>query len=218
MSVACDVGMLRIGESSRGVIHRTYYVAGERKCGVVCSGVYTLDSYDGTQVELLLNPYNKRNLAKDRPSVIEHLIVKSVSNADAVWQLGTGELGLLNKVVNTDAITDATGLVRGADSFVMSTYARRGLSMVNFCCEKPTVSDVTVRRAIAMCMDKDAITFNYTGGYGTRADGHYGLGQWMYQMIIGNMERPEPKDDSLTWDDISVDDIGMYPLQGLQDR
>jgi ABC-type transport system substrate-binding protein len=108
----------------------------------------------------------------------------------------------------------------------MSNYPRSGLSYLEFACEKPTVSSEKVRQAIAYCLDRDGIVSDYTGNYGLRVDGYYGVGQWMYGIVNGTTDPPvdppaNPNDAAAqaayekeleAWDKLSLDDLEEYAL------
>ena len=77
------------------------------------------------------------------------------------------------------------------------------------------MSSAAVRQAIASCLDKDALVTDYVGAYGLRADGYYGIGQWMVQLLNGTTIIPEGKftdEDQAKLDEISLDDLKKYDL------
>lgn len=190
----------------------------------VTSGPYQLVSYDGASVEFAINPLYKGNALGQKPS-IETVTFKTVTNADMMQQLESGEVDLLNKVVAADNIDQGVALM-GTGLFSMSSYARIGYSFMSFNCEQPTVSTPAVRQAIAYCLDKDALVAGYVGNYGLRVDGYYGIGQWMYQLVNGtiepNVEEPEAnasaeekaayEEELLAWEEISMENIPVYNL------
>ena len=75
-----------------------------------------------------------------------------------------------------------------------------------------------MRKAIALCMDKEALKDDYVGEFGVKSDGFYGLGQWMYQMVSGTIAQ-EP-DEGMTeeekeklqeaWDEVTLEDQEKY--------
>ena len=190
----------------------------------VTSGPYKLISFDGKTVEFEINEYYKGNAYGIVPT-IPYLTYTTVSNDTMMDQLARGELDLINKVVNADSIMNGIELV-GQDQARMASYARVGLSMMSFNCEKATVKNVAVRQAMAYCLDKDALVSSYVGGFGLRVDGYYGIGQWMYQVLTGAMEPPmeEPdenataaekkayEDTLLAWEEITMESIPVYNL------
>lgn len=190
----------------------------------VTSGPYKLISFDETAVELEINEYYKGNAYGVVPT-IPYLTYKTVSNETMMDQLANGELDLINKVVNGESIMAGIGLV-GQDVARMQSYARVGLSMMSFNCEKATVKSTAVRQAMAYCLDKDALVSSYVGSFGLRVDGYYGIGQWMYQVLTGAMEPPmeEPEEGAtaeekkayedalLGWEEITMENIPVYNL------
>jgi Bacterial extracellular solute-binding proteins, family 5 Middle. len=79
-------------------------------------------------------------------------------------------------------------------------YPRIGLSFLTFTYDWPTVHDKEVRQAIAWCMDRDLLTSEYCGytmtgsdarvTLGTRVDGYYGIEQWEYMLLTGQLSYP----------------------------
>ena len=160
----------------------------------VVSGPYTLVSWDGKSVELEANPYYKGDAEGDLPTIQK--LTYTLAEYDSMMdKLQNGEFDLLNKVMRADAI--ASGLNAAGDgAYAFSNYPRAGLGFIGFACEKDTVKSAAVRQAIAWCMDRDRITADYTGSFGVRTDGYYGLGQWMYGIIAGTTQPPvDPPED-----------------------
>lgn len=190
----------------------------------VVSGPYKLVSYEGNTAEFEINEFYKGNMEGELPE-IQRITFTLAENETMMEKLAAGEFGLLNKVVDVDTINEGMELV-GTDYYSMSNYARTGLSFMNFCCEKPTVESVAVRQAIAYCLDKDELVYRLVGDYGLRADGYYGLGQWMYLVVNGTMAPPveEPaenanadevkayEDEMLLWDELNLDNVTIYEL------
>ena len=161
----------------------------------VVSGPYTLTSWDGTTAEMAINPYFKGDARGAKPS-IPTLTYTLAENETMMEKLANGEFGLLNKVMRQDQIT--AGIELGADGeYTFSNYPRIGLSYISFAGEKDTVKSQAVRQAIAWCMDRDQLTMDYTGNFGLRVDGWYGIGQWMYGVVAGTFPPPvqAPEDD-----------------------
>ena len=190
----------------------------------VVSGPYTLTSYDGETAEFALNPNYKGNRDGEVPT-ISTLTYTFVTNETMMDELSQGNVRLLNKCTSAAALQKGMELT-GEDGFAVSNYTRTGLSYIAFCCEKPTVSEAEVRKAIACCLDKDALTMAYVSSYGTRVDGYYGIGQWMVQMINGTLAAPveEPaegataaeekayEEELAQWEALSLDGLTTYEL------
>ena len=188
----------------------------------VVSGPYTLLSWDGVTAEFEINPFFKGNTRGLMPR-IRHLTYTLAENDTMIEKLEAGEFGLLNKVMRADRITAGIGLMNeGSISF--SNYPRVGLSYISFCCEKETVESLAVRQAIAYCMDRDQVTADYTGAFGQRVDGWYGVGQWMYGVVMGNttppIAAPENENDAAamrayevelaSFENLSLDGLNPY--------
>ncbi len=191
----------------------------------ITSGPYKLVSFNGTTAEFVKNEYYKGNSAGNTPA-IGKITFKTVENDSMVGELEDGSLGLLNKSVSQGPITDAMALVSGSDTFAMSNYTRNGLSYFSFCCESEKVASAAVRKAVAMCLDKDALVSDYVGNYGLRVDGYYGIGQWMYQLLSGAMpypvEAPADVNDEAAakeydakiaeWEALSLENAALYSV------
>lgn len=189
----------------------------------VVSGPYKLISFDGKQAEFEINEYYKGNSEGILPS-IPYITYKTVTNETMMDELASGELGLINKVVNDESISAGIDLI-GQNVARMASYARVGLSFMSFNCEKATVKNAAVRQAIAYCLDKDALVSSYVGDYGLRVDGYYGIGQWMYQVLTGAMvpnlepeegataeEIKKAEEDLLALEAMNLDNVPVYNL------
>ena len=159
---------------------------------------------------------------------IETLTVFYANDNTAVDLLNRGEIDLVNKVTKADTIQQGMLLVQDRErygEFNWSNYPRNGLSYVSFCCEREELTDA-VRQAMAYCMDRDAVVSDYTGGFGLRTDGFYGIGQWMVGLVNGTIAPPidPPEDENdeeakadyearlLAWQELSLDGLNPYSL------
>lgn len=190
----------------------------------IISGPYKMISYDGKVAEFEINEYYKGNTAGVKPT-IQYLTYKTVENETMVNDLLAGELGLINKAVNSNSIMQGIAGV-GTGDILMGTYARIGYSFISYNCEKTAVGRQAVRQAIAYCLDKSTLVSDYVGNFGLRVDGYYGIGQWMYQMLTGAIEPPmeEPAENAsrqekqeyeealLAWEELTMENIPMYGL------
>ena len=156
---------------------------------MVTSGPYRLVSYDGETAVFEINPYYKGNSKGLKPS-IPQLVFRSVDNDSMMTQLLAGDVDLINKAANAQALTEGMALIRDNDAFTMTNYTRSGLSFISFCTEKKTVSSAAVRQAVSYCLDKDVLVAAVVNNFGLRVDGWYGMGQWMYQIITGASPYP----------------------------
>ena len=198
---------------------------GYRSHPSVTSGPYILTAFDGQTAELALNPYYKGNSDGVKP-VIPRLTYRTVGNAEMAEAFRTGRVGLLNKVVSPAVLRELVPLVGSQDTFAMTSYARSGLSYIAYCCERPAVSSQAVRQAIAMCVDKDGFVADTVGDYGLRADGWYGIGQWMYTLVTSADNYPiQPPEDGADaaaqqayeaslqeWAKLTMDGVRRYDL------
>ena len=155
----------------------------------VTSGAYKMVSFDGKEA------------------------FRTADQETLIQDLADSKFGLLNKVTRAAAIQEGTKLIGETGRYKSTAYARPGLSFIAFNAER--VADVTVRQAIAKCLDKSGLTADYAGDYGLAADGFYGIGQWMYQILNGTLEPPVPEDatdeeiqkQEEDWNTVTLDEI-----------
>jgi len=184
----------------------------------VVSGPYTLASYDAQSgvAEFEINGYYKGNSAGELPQ-IQKLILRPVTNETMMEQLASGEIGLINKATNADALDQGMQLLLDG-GFEVANYARSGYSFISYSCELPTTGSQAVRQAIAYSFDKDAFVTDYVRNYGLRVDGYYGIGQWMYQLVEGSVAAPVAEDaenaeeELLAWEALNLDGLHVYDL------
>ena len=178
------------------------------------SGPYTLVSWEQPTAVFRINEYYKGNEAGYLPRIGE-VTYTLADNDTMAEQLVSGKVNLLNKVTNAEAIRE-TG--RSGSGYTFDSYVRTGLTMLWFMENSLPAQDFAVRQAVAYCFDRDGFTEAYTGGYGTRMDGFYGIGQWMYRVAAGIMATPvssyasaeEQQEAVETFEEISLDGLALY--------
>ena len=123
---------------------------------------------------------------------IEKICFKVADNDTMIQQLADGELHLVNKVTYGPTIREGMqGDAAREAGIQFQNYPRIGLSFLTFTYDWPTVHDKEVRQAIAWCMDRDLLTNEYCGvGFGTRVDGYFGIEQWEYLLVTGQLTYP----------------------------
>ena len=101
-------------------------------------------------------------------------------------------------------------------------YPRVGLAFLTFSYDWPTVHEKEVRQAIAWCMDRDQLTADYCQDYGLRVDGYYGIEQWEYLLITGQLDYPidddpenplsdeEIEKETAKWEALNLDNLVDY--------
>lgn len=190
----------------------------------VVSGPYTLTSWDGETAEFAINPYYKGNRNGEQPT-IPTLYYTQSSNETQIEDLISGKFDLLNKVTRQDNILDGISRVND-ENIAFTTYPRIGLSYISFACEKDTVSSEAVRQAIAWCLNREQLVMDYTGNYGLLVDGYYGIGQWMYGLVMGTtappIDLPEDENDKeameeynaakAAYEELSLDNLTRYTV------
>ena len=169
----------------------------------VSGGAYSLAEYDGTSVRLVANERYIGNKEGRMPQIAE-IVYRAVDADEAIGLLASGDLDLVTRCARASQ-TDAGRQLAATEEFAMSAYSRPGLSFISFCADAGLTEDVSVRRAIAMCMDKEGLTEDYLGAFGTPVNGFYGIGQWMFQMANGSMVPEEGQEQE--WEDLKIEVI-----------
>ena len=178
----------------------------------VTCGPYQMTSYDGTTAVFELNPEHIGDANGQKPYITD--ITFSYVEADQlINELGEGNLDLVVRCLRNDQIQGGMALT-GSGDFNRYAYSRNGLAFISFCAEDGPTSDVLVREAVALCMNKEELTKRYMGSYGTVVDGYYGIGQWMFLAARGTItvenEGEESVDDEAPA--LGLDGLNAYPL------
>jgi ABC-type transport system substrate-binding protein len=132
---------------------------------------------------------------------IEKIAFVEADNDTLIQKLVDGELHLVNKVTYGPTIREGLmGEAAREAGIRQQPYPRIGLSFLTFTYDWPTVHDKEVRQAIAWCMDRDLLTNEYCGyaveetgsqtSFGTRVDGYFGIEQWEYLLVTGQLDYP----------------------------
>ena len=190
---------------------------GYRTYPSVTSGPYLLTSYADGVAQFEINPQYKGN-SKGRKPMISKIRVSSCPSEEIAPSFRDGSVTLLNKVTDAGAISECMEIAAAQDLMTYSNYERSGLSFINFNTERAPMDDPAVRKAIAYLADRDGIARETLGGYGTRARGYFGLGQWMYLLLNGTVGYPidESADEGTAeaerakWEALSLDTIEPY--------
>jgi ABC-type transport system substrate-binding protein len=127
---------------------------------------------------------NGKEIELVKPS-IEKIAFTVADNDTMIGELQEEKLHLVNKVTYSPTI------MKGMQSGLQySNYPRIGLSFLTFSYDWPTVNEMEVRQAIAWCMDRDKLVRDYCGSFGLRMDGYFGMEQWEYQLVTGQIGYP----------------------------
>ncbi len=170
------------------------------------SGPYKLESFNGTTAVFEINPKYKGNEEGWKPQ-IRKLRYTLAENGSMIGMLEDGKFGLLNKVTGGNTIRSGLELMKKDKKAYDSTqYDRTGLTVLKFMENSPKAQEEAVRKAIALCFDRDGFIRTYAGEYGTRMDVFAGIGQWMYRLASGQMEVSE----ALSGARVSTDGVVRY--------
>jgi peptide/nickel transport system substrate-binding protein len=154
---------------------------------MVTAGAYQLVSYDRdtATVSFKANRAYKGNYEGQRP-LIDLVTLEPVKNSEALNKLEAGELNIVNKMSDATVIADGVSLF-GEQKLKVSNYLRSGYGFIGFADEQGPTSSVSVRKAVALSLDKEAYTKAFTGDNGQTAYSYYGLGQWMTTDYVNQM-------------------------------
>ena len=190
-------------------------------------GPYILTGWDGKDATFRINPYFKGDEDGNLPT-IPYIRFTLGDNEDMVEKLGEDELQLLNKVTLKESIDRGLELA-GNEDYSSTGYPRIGLTFFVFTPDRPALQEANVRRAIAYCLDKEPMVYDYTGEYGLPMDGLMGIGQWMFglvgapetryeEIVYGTLEDPTPQEKQELentieeWKSLSFDGLTKYSL------
>ncbi len=191
--------------------------AGYRTHPSVCSGPYVLTAYENGEAQFEINPRYKGNYKGKKP-IIPKVRMTSITKEEIVPAVRDGSVTLVNKVSDMNAITECLGMAAGQQTLTFTNYERSGMSFISFNTERAPMDDLAVRQAIACLADRDGIVSETLGGYGLKARGYFGLGQWMYLLLNGTVDYPVPEEATdaeaeemlAQWEALSLDTIEAY--------
>lgn len=173
------------GEITEDVLRKTILDSEEGYLShpMVTSGPYRLLSYDSKAhvVEVEINPYYSGNYVGKIPT-IPRLRFQKVNNQNIHQQMALGKIDLVNKVTDGEVIDKAIAL-KQKGSLRVKSYPRIGSGFLAIANERPVVSSVNVRQALAFCLDYDVLPKEFLKGHGKKVHGYYGLGQWMVNAV-----------------------------------
>ena len=173
----------------------------------VVSGPYTLTSYDAESGEARfnINPYFVGNWHGVVPT-IDNVVLRPVLPETMMEELKNGDVQLLNKVVAARNITEGMSLM--ATGEVMSeNYPRLGLGFIHYTCDNGVFTSQDVRQAVAYLIDTPELTREFTAGFGIPSYGYYGVGQWMYQALMGTLNDYilQSEEDAVKWEELAAE-------------
>ena len=179
----------------------------------ITSGPYQMKSFDGLTAEVELNPEYLGDANGQKP-YIANISFRYVDADELINELGAGNLDLVVRCARADQIQAGTMLTNSGD-FNRFAHSRNGLAFISFCAEDGPTSDVRVRQALALCMDKEELKNRYLGSFGMVVNGYYGIGQWMFLATNGTII-PENEGEELSETDeppvLNLDGISAWSM------
>ena len=176
---------------------------------VVSCGPYSFKEFDGEQITLELNPEYIGDQDGKLPT-IPKIIIRAEKPETLIEKLSGGEIDLAVRCARASQINAGIDLVQQGD-YKMTAYSRAGLSLISFRAWTGPLTDIRVREAVSICLDKETLVENYLGAYGMTVKGYYGIGQWMFMKI--NTEIHDEDDEAdVIWTTLSMDGVPEYPF------
>lgn len=171
-------------------------------------GPYKLESFDfeAQEATFTVNEYFAGNYQGQKPHV-ERIVFKRVDKDTMLDELESGDLDVLARISDSDAITGARALQSGGTSLKVASYPRSGQGFLAFACEDGPTSSQAVRQAISISFDKESLVRQAVGNHAVAAYGYYGIGQWMTEYIVEELTEEELLD--LPEGTIVLDPINM---------
>ena len=139
---------------------------------------------------------------ENNPGYIRKIAFTLAENDTLVQKLRDGELHLVDKLTYGPVIQDLMRTA-GENALRFQNEPRIGLAFLTFSYDWPAVHEKAVRQAIAWCMDREQLTTDYCAGFGLRVDGYYGVGQWEYMTVNGQVDYPVVMADGTLYDNIA---------------
>ena len=150
------------------------------------SGPYYVESFDNSDSTATLkkNEYFKGNYEGATPK-IDTVIYKKIVSATQIEDFKAGGLVVIAAITGGAATDNALKLADESDGkYVYTHYSRAGYGKLGFRADYGPAQFVSVRQAIALCMDRAQFAKDFTGGYGGVVDGPYYTGSWMYKAAV----------------------------------
>ncbi len=149
----------------------------------VSSGPYLLTEYDGRTASFRINDRFVGDEQGNLPR-IRDLHLSPVFHGNMVTELGNGTFGLLNKVTWAPDILEGVQLqALQGHQYTMTSYPRTGMTLIRPQPDSRQMQDAAVRKALAICLNRDIFTLSYAGPYGIPVNGLYGIGQWTFTTL-----------------------------------
>lgn len=147
----------------------------------VTSGPYQLVNYDPAEATatLAINPMYKGNAEGRKPEVAAVKFVQ-MDSATALAAYQEGKVQMIHNIVDADVVATARELSIAGTANI-GNHLDSGYAFLAFACEKKPMSDVNVRRAIAMCIDRAAFTETLYRGNALPVYAYYSYAQWMLE-------------------------------------
>lgn len=150
------------------------------------SGPYVVKSFDNSDSSAVLvkNEYFKGNYEGAVPK-IGTIIYKRVVSATQIEDFKAGGLDVIAAITGGADTDNALKLADESEGkYVYTHYSRAGYGKLGFRADYGPAQFVSVRQAIALCMDRAQFAKDFTGGYGGVVDGPYYTGSWMYKAAV----------------------------------
>ena len=145
----------------------------------ITSGPYQLQEYDleNSWVVITKNPHYLGNYEGQKPELESVKLVYTTSSA-ALDAFESGKVQMIHRIADAGTITRVRALQADGQAQTIN-YIHPGYTFLGFACEQQPTDDSNVRKAIAMCIDRNTLCENLYQGNALPVYGYYGFGQWM---------------------------------------
>ena len=124
-----------------------------------------------------LNPNYQGNFEGRKPELPAIKIVY-MDNVSAMDAFERGDVQIVHKLTDASEVARARALQSNGGGEVIN-FLSAGYSFLAFACEQAPTDDVNVRKAIAMCIDRNAFCTDLFQNNALPVYAYYGYGQWM---------------------------------------
>lgn len=145
----------------------------------ITCGPYQLVTYDAaaSSATVEINPNYQGNFEGRKPKLPAIKIVY-MDNVSAMDAFERGDVQIVHKLTDASEVARARALQSNGGGEVIN-FLSAGYSFLAFACEQAPTDDVNVRKAIAMCIDRNAFCTDLFQNNALPVYAYYGYGQWM---------------------------------------
>ncbi len=182
----------------------------------ITSGPYQLVTYDAaaSSATIAINPYYQGNFEGRKPELPAIKIVY-MDNESALDAYERGNVQIIHKMTDVSEVARARTLQESGGGELIN-FLSAGYSFLAFACEQAPTDDVNVRKAIAMCIDRNAFCTDLFQNNALPVYAYYGYGQWIVSQNTDALAKYEIGFDVDTARDLLIKAGYTYNEDGKQ--